>query len=78
MKTFKCSLVRDVFITLDDNIYGIHRNTSNILYLMSVFELMVVLFAVFLYYVLRLPLSPLLCFIIVFFDYMCSTVSFKR
>ena len=39
MKTFKFSLVlrthenTDVFITLDDNIYGIHRNRVNILYL---------------------------------------------
>ena len=39
MKTFKLSLVlhtrenTDVFITLDDNIYGIHRKRVNILYL---------------------------------------------
>ena len=38
MKTFKFSLVlrtrenTDVFITLDDNIYGIHRKRVNILY----------------------------------------------
>ena len=39
MKTFKFSLVlrtrenTDVFITLDDNIYGIHSKRVNILYL---------------------------------------------
>ena len=39
MKTFKFSLVlrtrenTDVFITLDDNIYGIHRKRVNILYI---------------------------------------------
>ena len=39
MKPFKFSLVlrtrenTDVFITLDDNIYGIHRKRVNILYL---------------------------------------------
>ena len=39
MKTFKLSLVlrtrenTDVFITLDDNIYGIHSQRVNILYL---------------------------------------------
>ena len=39
MKTFKFSLVlctrenTDVFITLDENIYGIHSKTVNILYL---------------------------------------------
>ena len=39
MKTFKFSLVlrtrenTDVFISLDDNIYGIHRKRINILYL---------------------------------------------
>ena len=39
MKTFKFSLVlrtrenTDVFITLDDNIYGIHSQRVNILYL---------------------------------------------
>ena len=39
MKTFKYSLVlrtrenTDVFITLDDNIYGIHRKRVYILYL---------------------------------------------
>ena len=39
MKTFKLSLVlrtrenTDVFITLDDNIYGIHSKRVNILYL---------------------------------------------
>ena len=38
MKTFKFSLVThthentDVFITLDDNIYGIHSQRVNILY----------------------------------------------
>ena len=38
MKTFKFSLVlrtrenTDVFITLDDNIYGIHSKRVNILY----------------------------------------------
>ena len=40
MKTFKFSLVlrirenTDVFISLDDNIYGIHRKRINILYLL--------------------------------------------
>ena len=39
MKTFKFALVlrthesTDVFITLDDNIYGIHRKRVNILYI---------------------------------------------
>ena len=39
MKTFKFSLVlrtrenTDVFITLDDNIYGIHSKRVNILYI---------------------------------------------
>ena len=39
MKTFKFSLLlrtrenTDVFITLDDNIYGIHRKRVNILYI---------------------------------------------
>ena len=39
MKTFKFSLVlrtrenTDVFITLDDNIYGIHSKRGNILYI---------------------------------------------
>ena len=36
MKTFKFSLVllnTDVFISLDDSIYGIHRKRINILYL---------------------------------------------
>ena len=42
MKTFKFSLVlrthenTDVFITLDDNIYGIHSKRVNILYVISV------------------------------------------
>ena len=42
MKTFKFSLVlrtrenTDVFITLDDNIYGIHRKRVNILYLLDI------------------------------------------
>ena len=40
MKTFKFSLVHtrentDVFITLDDNIYGIHSKRVNILYLLN-------------------------------------------
>ena len=41
MKTFKFSLVlrtrenTDVFITLDDNIYGIHNKRINILYIFS-------------------------------------------
>ena len=41
MKTFKFSLVlrtrenTDVFITLDDNIYGIHSKRVNILYLQT-------------------------------------------
>ena len=41
MKTFKFSLVlhtrenTDVFITLDDNIYGIHSKRVNILYIFS-------------------------------------------
>ena len=41
MKTFKFSLVlrtrenTDVFITLDDNIYGIHIKRVNILYILS-------------------------------------------
>ena len=41
MKTFKFSLVlrtsenTDVFITLDDNIYGIHSKRVNILYLFN-------------------------------------------
>ena len=40
MKTFKFSLVlrtrenTDVFITLDDNVYGIHSKRVNILYIM--------------------------------------------
>ena len=40
MKTFKFSLVlrtrenTDVFITLDDNIYGIHSKRVNILYIL--------------------------------------------
>ena len=40
MKTFKFSLVlrtrenTDVFITLDDNMYGIHSKRVNILYLL--------------------------------------------
>ena len=40
MKTFKFSLMlrtrenTDVFISLDDNIYGIHSKRINILYLM--------------------------------------------
>ena len=39
MKTFKFSLVlrtrenTDVFITLDDNIYGIHSKRVNVLYI---------------------------------------------
>ena len=42
MKTFKFSLVHrtrentDVFITLDDNIYGIHSKRVNILYIFKV------------------------------------------
>ena len=42
MKTFKFSLVlrtrenTDVFITLDDNIYGIHIKRVNILYILCV------------------------------------------
>ena len=42
MKTFKFSLVlrtrenTDVFISLDDNIYGIHSKRKNILYLLFV------------------------------------------
>ena len=45
MKTFKFSLVlrtrenTDVFISLDDNIYGIHRKRVNILYESFLFEL---------------------------------------
>ena len=41
MKTFKFSLVLRtlentvVFITLDENIYGIHRKTVNILYILA-------------------------------------------
>ena len=41
MKTFKFSLVlrtrenTDVFITLDDNIYGIHSKRVNILYILK-------------------------------------------
>ena len=43
MKTFKFSLVlrtrenTDVFISLDDNIYGIHSKRVNILYLFKLF-----------------------------------------
>ena len=43
MKTFKFSLVlrtrenTDVFISLDDNIYGIHSKRINILYLLPCF-----------------------------------------
>ena len=42
MKTFKFSLVlrtrenTDVFITLDDNIYGIHNKRVNILYIINI------------------------------------------
>ena len=42
MKTFKFSLVlrtrenTDVFISLDDNIYGIHSKRINILYILLV------------------------------------------
>ena len=42
MKTFKFSLVlrtrenTDVFISLDDNIYGIHSKRINILYVLNV------------------------------------------
>ena len=45
MKTFKFSLVlrtrenTDVFITLDDNIYGIHSKRVNILYIMFKWKL---------------------------------------
>ena len=41
MKTFKFSLVlctrenTDVFITLDDNIYGIHSKRVNIIYIVN-------------------------------------------
>ena len=41
METFKFSLVLrireniDVFITLDDNIYGLHSKRVNILYILS-------------------------------------------
>ena len=41
MKTFKFSLVlrtresTDVFITLDENIYGIHKKRVNILYILQ-------------------------------------------
>ena len=44
MKTFKFSLVlrtrenTDVFITLDDNIYGIHSKRVNILYFRDALE----------------------------------------
>ena len=44
MKTFKFSLVlrtrenTDVFITLDDNIYGIHSKRVNILYILFLHE----------------------------------------
>ena len=44
MKTFKFSLVlrtrenTDVFITLDDNIYGIHSKRENILYISQKME----------------------------------------
>ena len=44
MKTFKFSLVlrtrenTDVFITLDDNIYGIHSKRVNILYVFAIFQ----------------------------------------
>ena len=44
MKTFKFSLVlrtrenTDVFITLDDNIYGIHSQRVNILYVFCVVQ----------------------------------------
>ena len=43
MKTFKFSLVlrtrenTDVFITLDENIYGIHSKRVNILYILNFF-----------------------------------------
>ena len=46
MKTFKFSLVlrtrenTDVFITLDDNIYGIHSKRVNILYLLFVISML--------------------------------------
>ena len=45
MKTFKFSLMlptrenTDVFITLDENIYGIHRKKVNILYLFIYLQL---------------------------------------
>ena len=46
MKTFKFSLVlrtrenTDVFISLDDNIYGIHSKRINILYVFCLFRLL--------------------------------------
>ena len=46
MKTFKFSLVlrtrenTDVFISLDDNIYGIHRKRINILYVFVCVEVL--------------------------------------
>ena len=45
MKTFKLSLVlrtrenTDVFISLDDNIYGFHSKRINILYVLSLTDL---------------------------------------
>ena len=51
MKTFKCSLVlrtrenTDVFITLDDNIYGIHSKTVNILYMLTPQRKMIIIWA---------------------------------
>ena len=51
MKMFKFSLVlrtrenTDVFITLDDNIYGIHRKRVNILYLVD--DVLVTFFSFF-------------------------------
>ena len=49
MKTFKFSLVlrtrenTDVFISLDDNIYGIHSKRINILY---IYDVVVFMFAI--------------------------------
>ena len=54
MKTFKFSLVlhtrenTDVFISPDDNIYGIHSKRVNILYLSENFQFLMVKFSIYL------------------------------
>ena len=60
MKTFKFSLVHrtrentDVFITLDDNIYGIHSQRLNILYFPSCSKLWLCIFNYYQFVCLKL------------------------